>query len=107
MSYQFDNADIQKNKTVAGLAYLIFFLPLIVCPDSPYGRFHANQALVLFLLNLAIGIVGGLLCLILIGFIIMPAGYIFTLVLSIMGLVAGLQGQAKVLPLIGKIRILK
>lgn len=24
--------DIEKNKTIAGLAYLLFFLPLITCP---------------------------------------------------------------------------
>jgi hypothetical protein len=39
----FDQADIEKNKTMAGLAYLLFFLPLVACPDSPFGRFHANQ----------------------------------------------------------------
>ena len=47
-----DPADIEKNKTMAGLAYLIFFLPLLACPDSKYGRYHANQALLLFILGL-------------------------------------------------------
>ena len=26
--------DIENNKTMAGLAYLLFFLPLIVCPNQ-------------------------------------------------------------------------
>jgi len=34
--------DIEKNKTMAGLSYFIFFLPLIACPDSKYAKFHAN-----------------------------------------------------------------
>lgn len=33
--------DIEKNKTMAGLAYLLFFLPLIACPESRYAKFHA------------------------------------------------------------------
>lgn len=41
--------DIQKNKTMAGLAYLLFFLPLVACPESEYGKFHANQSLLLWL----------------------------------------------------------
>ena len=39
----FEQADIDNNKTMAGLAYIIFFLPLLVCPQSKYARFHANQ----------------------------------------------------------------
>lgn len=41
--------DIEKNKTMAGLAYLLFFLPLIACPESRYAKFHANQALLLLI----------------------------------------------------------
>lgn len=48
----FDPADIEKNKTMAGLAYILFFLPLVASPDSPFGRFHANQGLVLLLFAL-------------------------------------------------------
>ncbi len=53
----FDPADIEKNKTIAGLAYVLFFLPLIACPDSKFGRFHANQALLLVLVSIAGNIV--------------------------------------------------
>ncbi len=38
----FSAEDIEKNKTMAGLAYLIFFLPLIASPDSAFAKFHAN-----------------------------------------------------------------
>ena len=38
-------------KVMSALAYLwiLFFLPLVVCPDSKFGRYHANQGLVLLL----------------------------------------------------------
>ena len=49
-SYSFE--DIEKNKVVAALAYIIFFLPLMVCPESPFGKFHANQGLVLLIVGI-------------------------------------------------------
>jgi len=94
----FDPADIEKNKTVAGLAYILFFLPLIACPDSPYGRFHANQGLLLLILW-----VGGVLILSLIPVIgpaiLLPIYGIFLFALMIIGLINGFNGKAKELPL--------
>jgi len=37
-----DPADVEKNKVMAGLAYILFFLSPIACPDSKYGKVHAN-----------------------------------------------------------------
>ena len=98
----FDPADIEKNKVMAGLAYILFFLPLVACPESRFGRFHANQGLILLLISIVGGIVLGIIPII--GWIIMPIFYIAVMVLAIMGLVAGLNGQAKKLPLIGKLQ---
>jgi uncharacterized membrane protein len=101
----FDPADIEKNKTIAGLAYIIFFLPLLACPDSKYGRYHANQALTLFIAS-----VGGTIILSIIpiiGWLLLPVFSIVILVFAIMGLVNGLGGKAKELPLIGKFKLLK
>lgn len=46
-SYEYDTQDIQSNKVWAVLAYLgiLFFLPLVACKDSRFGKFHANQDL--------------------------------------------------------------
>ncbi|HHX86591.1 MAG TPA: hypothetical protein GX693_00250 [Firmicutes bacterium] len=101
----FDQADIEKNKTMAGLAYIIFFLPLVACPDSPFGRFHANQGLLLLILAVAGNII--LTFLPLINLILWPIFSLFILVLIIIGLVNGLGGKAKQLPLIGKFRLIK
>lgn len=101
----FDQADIEKNKTMAGLAYIIFFLPLVACPDSPFGRFHANQGLVLLILGVAGSII--LTIIPVLGWIVLPFFSLFILVLVIVGLVNGLGGKAKELPLIGKFRLIK
>ncbi len=101
----FDPADIEKNKTMAGLAYLLFFLPLVVCPDSPFGRFHANQGLLLLILGAAGSIILTLITII--GWILMPIFGIFVFVLFVIGLINGLNGKAKELPLIGKFKLIK
>lgn len=101
----FDPADIEKNKTMAGLAYLIFFLPLIVCPESKYGKFHANQALLLLIVSIGGNIVLGFIPII--GWILIPLFLIAVCVFGIMGLINGFGGKAKQLPLFGKFTIIK
>lgn len=102
---EIDQADIDQNKTMAGLAYIIFFLPLLVCPDSQFGRFHANQGLLLLLL----GFVGSFILSIIpiIGWILLPFFGIGVLVLVVMGLINGFNGKVKELPLIGHFRLIK
>lgn len=97
--------DIEKNKTMAGLAYLLFFLPLITCPESGYAKFHANQALILLIVGIAGNVILGIIPVI--GWMLMPIFGIGVLILGIMGLVNGFGGKAKRLPLIGKFDILK
>ena len=101
----FDPADIKENKTIAGLSYFIFFLPLIVCSDSRYGCYHANQALALFLA----GFVGStvLLLIPIVGWVLQPIYSIFIIVLLVIGLKNGLNGHAKELPIIGSLRLIK
>ena len=62
--------DIEKNKTMAGLAYLLFFLPLIVCPESRFAKFHANQALILVIVSIAGSIILGIIPVI--GWVLLP-----------------------------------
>lgn len=101
----FTAEDIEKNKVIAGLAYLIFFLPLLACPDSKYGRFHANQALILAITSIAGSIILSIIPVI--GWILIPFFAIFVMILAILGLINGFGGKAKQLPLIGKYTILK
>ncbi len=111
---QFDPQDINDNKGMSILAYIgfLFLVPLLACPNSKYARYHINQGLVLFLMELAIGVVIGIFGIIpvigiIIGGLISAVGGILALVLSILGIVNVAQGQAKELPIIGKITLLK
>jgi uncharacterized membrane protein len=79
----FDPADIEKNKTMAGLAYFIFFLPLLACPDSAFGKFHANQALLLLIVSIAGSIVLSIIPII--GWLLMPLFFVGVCVFGIMG----------------------
>lgn len=97
--------DIEKNKTMAGLSYLIFFLPLLACPESRYAKFHANQALLLLITGVAGNVILSIVPVV--GWMLMPVFGLGILVLGIMGLVNGFGGKAKRLPLIGKFDILK
>ena len=102
----FDPADIAANKTVSILAYfgILFFIPLVAAPTSRYGRFNANQGLLLLLLGAAGGIVSAIPV---IGWIVGPLVSIAVLVLLIIGIMNVSNGKAKTLPVIGKIFIIK
>lgn len=97
--------DIEKGKTMAGLAYLLFFLPLVVCPESKYGKFHANQSLILLITAIAGNIILGIIPII--GWLLIPFFGIAILVFGLMGLLNGFAGKAKELPIIGKFTIIK
>ena len=115
---QFDYNDIQQNKVLAVLAYfwILFLVPLLAAPNSQFARFHANQGLVLFLADIASGVVIGILSailiwipiagVILIGLISAAIG-ICLFVFMIMGIVYAATGKAKEVPLLGKIKIIK
>jgi uncharacterized membrane protein len=98
------SADVEKNKTMAILAYFIFFLPLVTdAKDSQFARFHANQSLVLLISWFALFIIG---LVPIIGWILVPIAGIALFVFWIMGLVNASKGEMKELPLIGGIHIL-
>ena len=102
---QFSDEDIQQNKVISALAYLIFFLPLIVCPDSPYGKYHANQGLILFITGFVGGFVLGVIPVL--GWILLPFFSFVVVVFAIMGFINAYNGKAKELPIIGKYTLLK
>ena len=103
--FPFDPQDVENNKVVSALCYLgiLFFLPLVVNKESAFGRFHANQGLLL----LIVGVISSFLYIIpILGWIAGGIMGIVCLVLMIMGIVNTLNGKAKELPVIGKFRLL-
>jgi uncharacterized membrane protein len=100
----FDPMDVQPNKVPAALAYVLFFLPLILCPSSPFGKYHANQGLLLFILASA-----GSIVLRLIPLFSSILQVLFSLVvfgLAVFGAVNALNGRAEPLPVIGHYTLL-
>jgi uncharacterized membrane protein len=109
--------DAQENKWMGILAYLgpLVFVPMFAAKNSKFARFHTVQGFNLFLLDIAYGIVAGVLNAIFFA-IFWGTGLIFSmlfsfisiaiLVLAIIGIVNAAQGNKKELPIIGKLRIL-
>ncbi len=106
MTQSFDPSDVEKNKVMAALAYIIFLIPLLAAKDSPFAKFHTNQGLICFLGIVAVNIVGAIIP-ILGWLIILPFGNILMGILAIIGFINAITGKAKQLPIIGKISIIK
>ncbi len=96
-----------SNKVVYVLAYLgiLCFLPLIVNPVTPTGKFHANQGLLLLITSFAGGILFGIIGLIvpILGSILSTVLYLGIAVLAILGMVNAYNGKQVPLPVIGKL----
>ncbi len=102
----FNAADIEANKIMAVLAYIIFLIPLLAAKESPFAKFHTNQGLILFIAGVAVTLVGAIIPF-LGWFVILPLGCLAVGVLGIIGIINAIGGKAKELPLIGKFRIIK
>ena len=101
---EYDAQDIEKNKVMAVLAYIIFLIPLLAAKDSKFARFHTNQGLVLFIGGILSSVIAAIP---IIGWIIAPIAGIIITILAVIGIVNALGGKAKELPIIGKFKILK
>ena len=106
VNLQPDPADVEKNKMMGILAYIIFFIPLLAAKESKFAMYHANQGLVLFLLGVVVSIVGSIIPF-LGWFIILPIGSLLVIVLAIIGIINASKGEMKPLPVVGKISIIK
>jgi uncharacterized membrane protein len=101
----FEPADIQSNKLMAVVAYILFFVPLLAAKDSRFAMYHANQGLLLLIASVGVNIVLGIIPFV--GWLLLPLANLVIFIFLILGIVAAAQGQAKPLPWIGKFTILK
>ena len=100
----------QNIKTMAALAYIIFFIPMLTNKDSKFAMYHANQGLVLLLTWMALWFVSmvlGAIMLFVGGLFLMPLVGLDGIVLAVMGILNALNGEMKPLPVIGGITLLK
>lgn len=93
----FTPQEAESGKTMAIIAYLIFFVPLLVedAKNNNFVMYHTEQAIALFIFNIVLGIIATITCGI--GLIL----YIAWLIFLIMGIMNAAKGEAKPLPLIG------
>ncbi|MGI5972042.1 MAG: hypothetical protein ACOX7P_10045 [Oscillospiraceae bacterium] len=119
---EYPQDDIAQNKVFAIFAYLsiLVLIPIFAAPNSKFAKFHANNGLVLFIIEIIVWFVFFLIKLPFqvtfwggygVGYIIVSViQWIISipiLVLAIMGIVYAATGKAKDLPLISSIKILK
>ena len=116
-------SDAEANKTMAILAYILFFVPLLTGAhkSSEFVKFHTNQGIVIALGSIAYGIVSSILLTMLSGMFLFAGGWgIYGLfssligllwlaptVFAVMGIVSAVQGKTQPLPIIGNIKLLK
>ena len=114
----FDKTDIEQNKIMGILAYLswLVLIPIFAAPRSKFARYHANQGLVLGIVEVIWWILQGILSTVLysiswrlghLGSTAMSLVNLVFLVVSVIGILNALNGRAKDLPIIGKVRLLK
>jgi uncharacterized membrane protein len=108
-----------KNKGMAVIAYILFFIPLLTGAHkkSPFVKFHTNQGTVFFLFSVPLWIATAIITTILFRMflglpaivfgLLTPLISIVILVLLIIGIIHALSGKMKPLPLIGKFTIIK
>jgi uncharacterized membrane protein len=114
---QADIRDAQDGRTMAILAYILFFIPLLTGAhkDSPFVHFHTNQGTVLFIVAAIYGFVYGILSVVLallpvVGWaLILVLGIISVIfpILCIVGIVNAVNGKMQPLPVIGGIQVIK
>ena len=114
---EMNTEDISLNNRLAVLSYLgIFFvIPGFLVKKSPYCKFHANQGLLLFLIGILLTVIRSVIRrpLMMVRFLKPIVGLIFTLArlcllaLRIIGMIHAGKGEAKELPFIGSVRIIK
>ncbi len=100
-----------NDKLMGILSYIgiLFIVPLLATKESKFARFHANQGLVLFITDIVLFTVAGIIdgFVPIIGALVSWAVYVFVLVLMILGIVNAANGEEKELPVIGQYRLIK
>lgn len=102
----FTAQEVNDGKVMSILAYLgiLVLIPIFAEKNNRFVRFHANQGLILFIASFASGVISFIPYL---GVIVNVVVSVAVLVFEIMGIVNACQGEAKELPIIGDIKILK
>ncbi|MCI0474522.1 MAG: hypothetical protein MUE56_09580 [Ignavibacteria bacterium] len=90
--------EIESGKTMAFVAYLVFFIPLLMdeYKKNKFVMYHTEQSIVLLIVNLLVNVIGIITCGI--GYIL----FIAVIVYYIIGIINAFGGKVAPLPLIGQ-----
>jgi len=112
-TYAYSEADISGNKGMAILCYIswLVIIPILTSRESPFVRFHINQGISLFILDVVCTLLFRALGFM---FLLTPFDFVIELAdlavsalilaMAITGIVNVCKGKAKEMPLVGKIR---
>lgn len=112
-SKKFDKKDIQENKAMACLSYIIAPVPYFIETKSKWVRYHAIQGMNLFvvevLLCLLVTIINSLIFwpFLFLKTITKICLYVFMVIYAIIGIINVCNEEAKELPLINKFKFIK
>lgn len=102
--------EAEKEKLICALSYLwiLFFLPLVLLPNSQNGKYHANQALLNLIIMAACSIVSAIVVWIpILGAIISALLGLFGLACTVWGIYHAVIGVQRPYPIIGGITFIK
>lgn len=105
MAVEVNKTEAAKVKGISIVGYLgiLFLIPLLAGKDNQFAQFHANQSLVLFICSVIAGIIAYIPVIGLVGSILSLVLFVF----MIIGMVNAAHLEAKPLPLIGGITLIK
>ncbi|NTU98797.1 hypothetical protein HGA64_02205 [Candidatus Falkowbacteria bacterium] len=94
-SFAQSNTDVKENRKIAALSYvfILCLVPLLLKQHSKFAQFHAKQGLVIFVLDVAAGIVS---LIPLFG----PVIFFCAVALSVVAFLRALKGESWEIPLI-------
>lgn len=97
----------EENKVHLFLAYLgnllgipLALIPMLTVKDDDFIKWHAKQALVLYVAVFALSVISGVLTAVVIGLCLLPVVIIGGLVLNIMALMKALNGERWRIPVL-------
>jgi len=113
LTRNYDIQDINANKPMGILAYIgiLVLIPLFTSKQSKFAMFHTEQGITLAIGEVCLSVIMSIIAFIpvvgwIINIILGLVGLVF-LILAIIGIINAANGQAKELPLVGKIRLVK
>lgn len=110
---KFDKKDIQENKAMACLCYIIAPVPYFTETKSKWVRYHAIQGMNLFIITVLLCLSVSIICSVLIfnlsilKAILKAALYAFMIIYAIIGIINVCNEEAKELPIINKFKFIK